>query len=70
VVITLLLSGALVNMMLSAVLLLWVNGSDGLFTYCMAKKGYMLDHKREGGGFPAGPENPFEAQTGIITESA
>jgi len=50
------------------VLLLWVNGSDGLFTYYMAKKGYMLEYKTEDARFTADPKSPFDTQTRIAVE--
>jgi len=68
--VALLLTGATGNMVISGVLFLWVNGSDGLFTYYMAKKGYMLDHKKENSRSTADPKNPFETQAGIVAEGA
>ncbi|MFZ0449335.1 MAG: zinc-ribbon domain-containing protein [Desulfatiglandaceae bacterium] len=68
VIVSLLLTGAAVNMAIAAVLLLWVNGSDGLFTYYMAKKGYMLEYKTEDARFTADPKSPFDTQTRIAVE--
>ena len=66
--VTLLLTRIPSNMVISAVLLVWVNVSDGLFTYYMAKKGYMLDHKKEKGRSVLDAQRPFDTQTGFLPE--
>jgi predicted Zn finger-like uncharacterized protein len=63
-------TGVPVNIMISAGLLLWVNGLDGLLTYHMAKKGYELEHKKEGTASPTIPKSGFEAKTGMLVQGA
>lgn len=63
------LSGVLANMVVSGIILLWVNGFDGVLTYHMAKKGYMLEHKKGESPSTASSTGRFEGKPGMLAES-
>jgi len=63
------LSGVPANMVVSGIILLWVNGFDGVLTYHMAKKGYMLDHKKGEPPSSASSTGRFEGKPGMLPES-
>jgi hypothetical protein len=63
------LSGAAANMVVAGVILLWVNGFDGVLTYHMAKKGYMLEHKKGESPSSASSTGRFEGKPGMLAES-
>jgi len=68
-VISSVLSGVPANMVVSGVILLWVNGFDGVLTYHMAKKGYMLEHKKGESPSTASSTGRFEGKPGMLPES-
>jgi len=56
-------------MVVAGVILLWVNGFDGVLTYHMAQKGYMLEHKKGESPSSASSTGRFEGKPGMLAES-